>query len=185
MHELESWIERMDKMEAAREINPIFFWKLNAPRMWHLGVRRVFVYNSWIFLLHMCGETDWIWFFNPLSTDVILGSAKNFYVYLNNFAPYTRGNGYFNSYNENLLYYLFHVRILNYSLLHFREYHLSRDAYSHRRIYYLLEEFIVPSLIICFFQATECKRKLIIEYIDFHSSIFKPERYSVTLHKIF
>jgi len=64
-------------------------------------------------------------FFNPLSTDVILGIAKNYYVYLNNFAPYMRGNGYFNSDNENLLYYLFHVRILNYCLLHFREYYLS------------------------------------------------------------
>jgi hypothetical protein len=168
MHELRSWVEGMDKMEAAREINPIFFWKLSVPRMWHLGVQRVFVCNSLKFW-SICAEkrTESV-FFNPLSTDVILGSAKNFYVYLSNFAPYMRGNGYFNSDNENLLYYLFHVRILNYFLLHFRDYHLSWDAYSHRRIYYLLEEFIVPSLIICVFQATECKRKRIIEYTDFH-----------------
>jgi hypothetical protein len=180
MHELRSWVERMDKMAAAREINPVFFWKLFAPRMWHLGVRWIFVYNSWIFWLHMCGEKEWIRFFCLKIRCPRMWSSEVrrifTYLFLNSFAPHIRGNGYLNSDNGKLLYYLFHVRILNYCSLHFLEFRVSWDVYSHRRVYYLLEESIVPSVIICVFQVTECTRKRIVQYIGFHLSIFKPER---------
>jgi hypothetical protein len=140
--------------------------------MWHLGLRRIFVYNSWIFLLYTCGEMDWIRFLVCLKIRCSRKWSSEVwriftYLFLNNIAPYMRGNGYFNSDNGNLLYNLFHVRILNYCLLHFLEFHLSWDVYSHRRIYYLHEESIVPSVVICVFQVTECTPRRIVEYVGF------------------
>jgi hypothetical protein len=95
----------MDKTAAAREVNPISFANLvlHGCDTWEYGEFSCIIHEYFCSIL--AEKQTESFFFNPLSKDVILASAKNFYVFFSQqFLPIYAGKRTFNSDNGNLLY---------------------------------------------------------------------------------